>query len=220
MKLVKYDPLIYCYTDLLDDEHVATINSAMKKETEWTIRFGEKDRNGEWLTKNGSSFVESLDLMPRDYWNLILDGVGLAVEDFCKDMGLEFDIDKMTGLRTVDKHHPPTQLQTHTDTLPEGCIEGYTVLIYLNDDYEGGELSFTIRDFPQDEVGPVSFEINNKRHPDSQGNASKINFWLKPKPFTVLIFPPRTPYFHTAHRITDGYKYLIKGFYIAKEVGV
>jgi predicted 2-oxoglutarate/Fe(II)-dependent dioxygenase YbiX len=59
-----------------------------------------------------------------------------------------------------------------------------SVLIYLNDDYEGGELEF------------VHFDLK-----------------IKPKAGTVILFPPNYPYRHIAHPVTSGTKYAVVTWY-------
>jgi predicted 2-oxoglutarate/Fe(II)-dependent dioxygenase YbiX len=52
--------------------------------------------------------------------------------------------------------------------------------VYLNDDYEGGEVEF------------VNFGIK-----------------IKPQPGMLLLFPSTYPYAHIAHPVTSGVKYAI-----------
>ena len=58
------------------------------------------------------------------------------------------------------------------------------VLIYLNDDYEGGELEFV-----------------------------HFNLKIKPKAGTVILFPPNYPYRHIANPVTKGAKYAAVTWY-------
>lgn len=62
-----------------------------------------------------------------------------------------------------------------------------TITFYLNDNYEGGELSF----------------IDEK-------NNSLI--FYKPKPGDILVFPSFYPYFHGVDRVLSGDRYLIRTF--------
>jgi predicted 2-oxoglutarate/Fe(II)-dependent dioxygenase YbiX len=57
------------------------------------------------------------------------------------------------------------------------------VLIYLNDDYEGGEIEF------------VNFDIK-----------------IKPKAGTLIMFPSNYPYSHIAHPVISGTKYAVSTF--------
>lgn len=62
-----------------------------------------------------------------------------------------------------------------------------TVTVYLNDDYEGGELSF----------------INEK---------NKEIIYFKPKAGDITVFPSMLPYFHGVEPISSGEKYLSRSF--------
>ena len=72
---------------------------------------------------------------------------------------------------------------SHYDTHPT-YKRSVSVLIYLNDDYEGGEIEF--------------FHFNTK---------------IKPKAGTVILFPPNYPYRHIAHPVTSGTKYAVVTWY-------
>ena len=78
----------------------------------------------------------------------------------------------------------------------------YSLVFYLNDDYEGGEISFTIRDH----ILSHTERPNAEDDPEKQKNI--ITFWLKPKAGSCLIFPAALPYSHTAHSVKSGFKYM------------
>jgi predicted 2-oxoglutarate/Fe(II)-dependent dioxygenase YbiX len=61
-----------------------------------------------------------------------------------------------------------------------GTKRAISPILYLNDDYEGGEIEF------------VNFGLK-----------------LKPKPGMLVLFPSNYPYRHIAHPVTDGTKYAI-----------
>lgn len=68
-----------------------------------------------------------------------------------------------------------------------------TCLFYLNDDYEGGEISFAI--------------LNDS-------NTAIIDYFeYKPKQGDVLIFPSKDPFFHGVKPITKGNKYIIRTYW-------
>ena len=80
--------------------------------------------------------------------------------------------------------------------------------MYLNDDYEGGEISFTIRDPKGPIQGPTPAEDFSKANP------STYNFFVKPKAGSVIVFPPSPPYHHTAHLVKSGFKYMVPQHWI------
>jgi hypothetical protein len=51
------------------------------------------------------------------------------------------DIYTVTGYNTVQRHYPGTQLDEHIDSQHDANLR-YATVIYLNDDYQGGELFF------------------------------------------------------------------------------
>jgi hypothetical protein len=72
----------------------------------------------------------------------------------------------------------------------EGIKFGTACLVYLNDDYEGGEIVFRISD---DSFSKVVDE-----------------FSYKPKTGDVLVFPSEHPFYHAVNAIKNKQKYLIR----------
>ena len=72
-----------------------------------------------------------------------------------------------------------------------------TCNMYLNDDYEGGEVSFKIF---QDE--------------SNDPNAEYVSYLYKPEAGDVTIFPSRAPYYHGVKSVHNGIKYFIRSFYM------
>jgi hypothetical protein len=90
----------------------------------------------------------------------------------------------------------------HTDFQQEKTEEpGYkffvTCCMYLNHDYDGGQVSFKIF---QDE----------SNDPD----AEYVKHMYQPEFGDVTIFPSRAPYYHGVKTVTNGIKYFIRSFYM------
>ena len=115
-----------------------------------------------------------------------------------------------TVLAVIDKHLEGQVYKTHIDTMPTN-EESYTVILYLNDDYKGGEISFSFIDNPEINNGIVKSKIKGTYPPYHEKNKDLISFWVKPKKFSVVIFPPT--YQHTVHEVTGSEKYLVKAFW-------
>jgi hypothetical protein len=84
----------------------------------------------------------------------------------------------------------------HTDFIQHlsenpGWKFGTSIVIYPNDDYEGGEISFKI------------FKDNNYEEIDKEFN-------YKPKKGDVLIFPSVYPYLHGVKNVSSGHKYICR----------
>jgi hypothetical protein len=80
------------------------------------------------------------------------------------------------------KYEVGQYFHSHYDSFA-GANRAISVLIYLNDDYEGGEIEF------------VNFDIK-----------------IKPKAGTLIMFPSNYPYRHIAHPVISGTKYAVSTF--------
>lgn len=82
----------------------------------------------------------------------------------------------------------------------------YSIVLYFNNDFEGGEVSFIVDEnkiknnfFPGDDMSDVK-------------NQSIVDFWIKPEPGSALVFPSSFPYLHKSHPIKSGNKYMSTAF--------
>ena len=81
---------------------------------------------------------------------------------------------------SINKYYSDKNMGPHVDSYNEENFCNYTFLIYLNDDYEGGEIEFT-----------------------------ELGIKIKPEAGSALIFPTTKPYFHQAHENKNGFKYFV-----------
>ena len=72
----------------------------------------------------------------------------------------------------------------HVDSYGDERSPVISVVAYLNDDYQGGELYFPNQ-----------------------------NIKIKPEPGSIVVFPSIAPYFHASLPIVSGVKYMIPGFW-------
>jgi hypothetical protein len=86
-------------------------------------------------------------------------------------------------------HADSESINTRTQTWSRGIDRDISMLVYLNNDFEGGELSFV-----------------------------KFNYRLQPKAGMVVVFPSDHRYMHQAERVTDGVRYAIVSWASAKGI--
>lgn len=81
-----------------------------------------------------------------------------------------------------------------------------TVTMYLNDDYEGGDINYAIFD------GTYADFTTNGNQIQSIEDANKEidHFVYKPTAGDVIIFPSTIPYYHGVNKVTKGEKYVIR----------
>jgi hypothetical protein len=132
--------------------------------------------------------------------------------DYIKDWGADESFDKVNNFNLKDGswqipnfgilHHSKTpddysmSMTYHTDTHQYDTERGgnhfiLTITMYLNDDYEGGELTFLNED-----------------------DGDVIHY--RPKAGDITVFPSAVPYWHGVERVESGNRYLIRTF-LAKE---
>lgn len=102
------------------------------------------------------------------------------VSDYCEENGLaDLEQDSYALVRYTEGQF----FSEHSDG-GEFISRRLSMVIYLNDDYEGGEISFT-----------------------------KFRMTLKPKAGTLVLFPSTEEYSHAAQPVVAGTKYALIGFW-------
>jgi hypothetical protein len=129
------------------------------------------------------------DQYPNDAFQHIVELI-LAIDECVNiyksiyDVTLERKYNKNNFVLTKYENEGKADLQHHIDI--DGDWEEYSIIIYLNDNYKGGEL-----------------ELPN------------FNVKVKPEAGSIFIFPSGDPYEHVAHKSYDGQKYFISHFWNA-----
>jgi hypothetical protein len=228
MNVEKLDNNCYYYTDLVLKEEADYVLSELKKPENW-VKIYDKglqynpDRDPE-IKENQSGMIAFRKEFNKEKYpkinEIISKAFRVAAEHYSKEKKLE-KAKPFNEFSYIDKHCPGTVYGTHIDTVPID-LESYSILFYLNDDYEGGEISFSLPSADKKiEVinGNLAEGPNGLYPPEHKNNIDLISFWLKPKAFSVIIFPPLRPhiYPHTAHEVRSGDKYLIKGHWQVEE---
>jgi Rps23 Pro-64 3,4-dihydroxylase Tpa1-like proline 4-hydroxylase len=85
---------------------------------------------------------------------------------------------------SISKYFSGTFMGPHTDSSPQPTTENISAVLYLNDDYDGGDLNF-----PEQGVK------------------------IKPKAGSLVVFPSVPPFYHESLLITSGTKYLSPAFW-------
>jgi hypothetical protein len=169
---------------------------------------------GTHITEGGPAF--EWDRFPeRDEWHLEM--VESQADEYKKRIAeIFYDISKIYTKKykyvrdswicrtwNIAKYNPTppekeSAMQFHTDFQQEraempGDQFGLTCVFYPNDDYEGGEIQFTI-------VG------------DSESETKVVSF--KPEKGDVILFPATEPYYHGVGSVRTGTKYIIRLYWL------
>jgi len=218
MERVILEDNIYYYKNAIPD-HKKFIEILESTENE---DFGKSiNKWREWQACSGEMYIYGLEktIFPTDeqkklskeensisyLYNTVMDLFYEICKDYAESKG---DFDKPVDLPLFDikKYMPGTFMGAHFDQQEGDTRLRYSLVFYLNDDYEGGELSFTIEspDAPIIEGKPMEDYEKEK-----ENNFNRITIGLKPEAGSVIIFPSSPPYHHTAHLVKSGNKYMI-----------
>lgn len=198
---------VYYYTDVIEDPK--RLVEAIEKDNvdEW----------GEWKACSGQHYVYGTDktIAPsegvdekNDYiYKTLQKAFDDVARDYAKAQGIAEE-PKLFPMYPIKKYQAGTFMGAHFDQQEGDERLKVSFVMYLNDDYEGGEISFTIRDPKGPIQGPT---------PDSdfeKADHSTYHFAVKPKAGSIIVFPPSPPYHHTAHLVKSGFKYMVPQHWI------
>lgn len=203
-----FEEKVFYYTNVIEDP----------KKLVDAIESMNSDSWSEWTACSGEHYVygTNINIMPsveenplNDYiYNTINDAFHKVARDYAQAMGNN-DEPKLFPLMPIKKYAAGTFMGAHFDQQEGDERLKYSLVMYLNDDYEGGEISFTIKSPEGAITGPkpsADFELATKK--------SEYTFAIKPKAGSVVIFPPSPPYHHTAHLVKSGFKYMVPQHWI------
>jgi hypothetical protein len=95
----------------------------------------------------------------------------------------DLNIGKLTPL-SISKYNIDRSMGPHVDSHDDDPLKTISVVLYLNDNYEGGQLYFKDQDI-----------------------------LIKPKEGSIVVFPSKKPYFHESQTLISGTKYMTPGFW-------
>jgi hypothetical protein len=198
---------VYYYTNVIEDP---------KKLVE-AIENDNKDPWGEWMACSGQEYVYGTDKSiseadPSDEKNTyIYETLKKAFDDVARDYAAAHGITdepKLFPMYPIKKYMAGTFMGAHFDQQEGDDRLKVSFVMYLNDDYEGGEISFTIRD-PK---GPIQGPTPNSDF--ANADPSAYDFFVKPSAGSIIVFPPSPPYHHTAHLVKSGEKIMVPQHWI------
>lgn len=214
---------IYYYTDVISDpkriidliEKLDEIEEVYKVIPKWN-NWNSSSRDGNVFGKKKDFNLSNVQNLPPDLKadaDLIIQEIRTAITNIAKsfvaDRGLsgEPNISPFVG---ISKYLPGCAMGAHFDRQAGDNSLEYSIIIYWNDDYEGGEISFLVRD------EDIRLPMNSHLRPPDDALDPKVKdlvtFTRHPKAGSALIFPSTDPYKHQVHLMKEGVKYITPGF--------
>jgi hypothetical protein len=211
---------VYYYTNVIEDP---------KKLVE-AIENDNRDPWGEWMACSGQEYVYGTDktinpTADADEKNrYIYETLQKAFNDVARDYAKAHSIaeePKLFPQYPIKKYQAGTFMGAHFDQQEGDERLKVSFVMYLNDDYEGGEISFTIKspDAPISDGGkkfdgPISYGGPDPDMEIAKNNPESFTFFIKPKAGSIIVFPPSPPYHHTAHLVKSGEKIMVPQHWI------
>ena len=201
LKEIFYDE-IYYYTNVFEDakkiidtfEELDSIPESYQIIEKWRPDHSERLRKNLYTFESDWNQYPDGPLKDKMRWlvDTILGDIEKVSKDFYKRKGFTSEPNYMDSLH-ICKYEYGGGIGFHFDAEVNGALL-YTIAIYWNDDYTGGELGFQLANVSRKELEST---------PDSE----KIIFKVKPEAGSVLIFPAGAPYFHSSFVLEEGLKY-------------
>jgi hypothetical protein len=102
--------------------------------------------------------------------------------------------------------HTDFDQQSENNPGPKPAI---TVTMYLNDDYEGGDIEYRLYNKSYQDMRIEGIDLIDN---ETQEKAPGFNY--KPQAGDVIIFPSNKPYYHGVKKVTQGQKVFIRTFWM------
>lgn len=209
---------IYYYRNAIEDPkalvekiestELKDYGNSISKWQEWAACSGEHYVYGSEKTLYPTDLEKNADLNENEI-SYIFNTIDKALYNVAKDYAMSKGVTDEPNLFPVfpiKKYSAGTFMGAHFDQQEGDTRLKYSLVAYLNDDYEGGELSFTIK-------SPDAPIVHDKPMPDfseaTEKTKENITISVKPEAGSIIIFPSSPPYHHTAHLVKSGFKYMV-----------
>lgn len=222
MKKTILEKNVYYYEDSIEnlEELIQTINDLDEIEKESNTSSWVEWKIGDFICgynkKYEADTIKNLTEPVKSKMSFIYETIQKSFYNVCKDYG-SFVEDQTEPifhpLFNISRYEVGGGLGPHFDQGYEGNTLKYTLVAYLNDDYQGGEISFKLSHYKDpNELGHVD---------DDYVSAEKqqhFDFGLKPKAGSIIVFPASPPYRHTVHSVKGGSKWMVQSHWLYNSI--
>lgn len=166
---------------LIEDSDLnSTEQTAIPKWQEWSASgnvpyiFGYQKRFTKEINKEDPEEFQKIN-------NILKNAIVVASNDYAKEYNI--NIGTLMPL-SISKYSTGKSMGPHVDDYNNGDDPNISVVLYLNDNYDGGEINFPNQ-----------------------------NVTIKPEAGSIVIFPSVEPYYHESLPVISGIKYMSPGFW-------
>ena len=142
----------------------------------------------------------------------IMKALYAVCKDYAESVG-DKDEPRLFPVFNIKKYDTGASMGAHYDQLDGDKTLRYSLVMYLNDVPDGGEISFKLSEY-EDHNQVVSPDLDYA----VAVSKNQIDFGVKPSAGSVIIFPSSAPYYHIAHTVKSGVKYMIPSHWIHNDM--
>lgn len=213
-KVYYYEDAVKNFNEVMNSlselEDVYT-NDGKKMWETWTASNDKDHIYGDTMSFN-VDFINTLDDLYKDkmlfIYNNVMDSFYAVSKDYAESIG-DYEEPNLFPTFNIKKYYTGTYMGPHFDQLDGDKTLRYSLVMYLNDDFKGGEISFSLKDYENNDT-----EIKPNEDYEDELNSKIIDFGIKPKAGSIIIFPSSAPYYHTAHLVKSKFKYMVPSHWI------
>ena len=189
MKITRFDKIHY-YENVLDKpyalikdieetDEILNNNSSITKWKQWQA--SDDSYNFGYQKMINPTIIDETNETLLSINKIIRDAIVMSSKDYAKEHNI--DLGYLTPI-SIAKYSTGKEMGSHVDSYEDGRSPVLSVVLYINDNYDGGELYFKEQD--------VS---------------------IKPSAGSLIAFPSVAPYYHQSMTVTKGIKYMSPGFW-------
>jgi len=189
MKITKFDKIHYyegiidkpyaLIKDIEESDKFLNNNTSITKWKQWHA--SDKSYNFGYQKFINESIIDETNEVLISINKQVRNAISNASKDYAKEHNI--DLGYLTPI-SIAKYSTGKQMGPHVDSYDDGRSPVLSVVLYINDNYDGGELSFK-------DQGVV----------------------IKPSAGSLIAFPSVAPYYHESMIVTKGLKYMSPGFW-------
>jgi hypothetical protein len=225
MKSTMLDEKVYYYEDAIEnfDELMKTIAELteinnLEDGKLWGAWTASDDK--EWIYGETQNFdLTQINQMEEPYrskmeyiYITIMKSLYAVCKDYASLVG-DPDEPRLFPVFNIKKYDTGASMGAHYDQLDGDKTLRYSLVMYLNEVPEGGEISFKLSDY-EDHHQVVSPDLDY----NVAVSKNQIDFGVKPTAGSVIIFPSSAPYYHIAHTVKSGFKYMVPSHWIHNDM--
>ena len=189
MKITKFDKIHYYegvierpYALIKDIEETDSLLNSSTSITKW-VQWKASDNAYDFGYQKmiNPTIIDETNETLLSINKIIRDAIVMSSKDYAKEHNI--DLGYLTPI-SIAKYSTGKEMGSHVDSYEDGRSPVLSVVLYINDNYDGGELYFKEQD--------VS---------------------IKPSAGSLIAFPSVAPYYHQSMTVTKGIKYMSPGFW-------